>query len=179
MCSEPICCEFTYDRFGYWGMTHKCTAVGVVCTWPELRKTFSRQGSSCPALNALHFRTISKLGPKLFAVSLANLKVFYNDGYRWHQYRTARQVRLGMLKDFTELLLNDNDDDGDGKEDWSEDESDGKDPDDDLGRQAKDLSSKNDSIYEINPAILYFCLLRILLIIELQNSLIQCQSFLR
>ena len=176
MYSEPICCAFTYDIYG-WGTLHTRTAVGVVCDWPDLRNIFSRQGPPCQAINARHFRTISKLGPKLFAISLANLKVFYHDGYQWRQYRTARHVRLGTLEDFTELLHDEDNTDND--EDWSQDDNDGKDRDDDPGRQSKDSTSTNNSTYQINQAILYYCLLRMLLILELENVFLQCQSFIR
>ena len=176
MSSEPPCCVFTYESIQDWEVTR--TAVGVACSWPDLQNRFARQGPPCPVTNGLHFRTISRLGPKLFAVDLFNLGVFYHDGYRWHQYQSARDVRFGKLEDF-KTLVDGGDDDTDHNEDQSQEDNNGKDRDDDLGRQTKDSSLKNHSTCQLDRNIVYFCLLQIVLIIQLQNTLIQYPSFTR
>jgi hypothetical protein len=175
MVSEPSCCAFTYESDRDWGVTR--TALGIARAWPDLRKEFFRQGPPCPGRNVLHLRTISIVGPKLFAVNLNNLKVFYHDGYQWHQYESARNVRFGKLKDFREFFYDFDADAND--DDWSQEDNNGKDQDDDeIGREVKDLYLINNSTNKINQAIVYYCLLRMLLFIQLQVYLIQCQSFI-
>jgi hypothetical protein len=174
MTSKATCCVFTYESDRDWGVTR--TALGIACSWAILCNEFHRQGPPCPATNVIHFRTISILGPKLFAVNLNNLKVFYHDGSQWHQYQSARNVRLGTLEDFMEFFYEgDNNND-----DWSQEDNGGKDRDDDdePGRQAKDLHSYNNSTYQMNQSILYYSLLRMFLFIQLQIYLTQYQSFI-
>jgi len=173
MVSELPCCAFTYDSDRDWGVTR--TALGIACSWVDLCIEFYRQGPPCPVKNVIHFKTISKVGPKLFAVKLDNLKVFYHDGFQWHQYQSARNVRLGKLEDFTEFFYDDHDNNND---DWSQQDHDGKDRDDEPGRQVKDLSLTDNSTHRINQAILHYCLLQMLLFIQIQIYIIQCQSFI-
>jgi hypothetical protein len=175
MSSEPPCCAFTYESDRDYGVTR--TALGIACSWPDLRKEFFRQGPPCPGRNVLHLRTISIVGPKLFAVNLDNLSVFYNDGYQWHQYESARNVRFGKLKDFREFFYDLDDDTN--NDDWSQQDNDGKDQDDDQpGQEVKDFHLIDNSTYRINQAILYYCLLRMLLFIQSQVYLIKYQSFI-
>jgi hypothetical protein len=162
---------FTYDRHEDLVVTR--TALGIVYSWAELSIEFDRQGPACPAINVLHFKTISPLGPKLFAVSLDTLNVFYHHDDQWHQYRTARNVRLGTLDDLMKFFNNDDDNDD---EDLSHEDNDGKDKDDYPGRQVKDSTSNNYSKYQINHAIVYNLLLQFFLFIRLQYYLIQYQS---
>jgi hypothetical protein len=177
MTSEPPCCAFTYESDRDFGVTR--TALGIARSWPDQCNEFFRQGPPCPATNVIHFRTISLLGPKLFAISLDNLKVFYHDGYEWHQYESARNVRLGKLKDFREFFY-DEDHEDPNNDDLSHPDNDGNDRDDDnLGRQVKDSYLIDNSAYQMNQAIVYYCLLKMIVFIRIQIYLVQYQSFIR
>ncbi|CAF3430654.1 unnamed protein product [Rotaria sp. Silwood2] len=105
--SYRYCCMFTYDP--YRDPEVPCTAIGVMNSWPSLCIECDRQGSSCPAKRAVHFKMISPRGPQLFAVSLDTLKVFYHDEGQWHQYQSARNVQLGTLEELMVFFNNDND----------------------------------------------------------------------
>lgn len=175
MAINPLCCEFTYDSVRDWGVTR--TARGVECSWTDLSRKFFLQGPQCSAIDARHFRTISVLGPKLFAASLANFQIFYHDGHQWHQYESARGVRFGGLKDFRDSFHDDDTDDYD----FSQQESDENNRDNDggdHGQQAKDSGSSGNSTNQVDPAILHYYVLRILLLVRLHIYLIPNQLFM-
>ncbi|CAF0981809.1 unnamed protein product [Rotaria sordida] len=157
-------CVFTYDTRG--GEETR-TTYGNGCSWSDLCIKFDREGPPCPASNVIHFKTISRLGPKLFAVSFDTFKVFYHANGQWHQYQSARNVRLFSLQDLMKFLINDDDDTD---EDLSQEDNDGKDRDEDEpSRQANDSHTQNDSRHHINQAILYYCLFWILPIVHLHT----------
>jgi hypothetical protein len=162
---------FTYDSAQDLGVTR--TAIGILHSWAELSVEFDRQGPACPAINVLHFKTISPLGPKLFAVSLDTFNVFYHLDDQWHQYQSARNVRLGTLEDLIKFFNNDDDNDN---EDSSHEDNDGNDQDDYHSRQVKDSTSNNYSKYQINHALVYNLLLQMFLFIRLQFYRNQYQS---
>jgi hypothetical protein len=166
---------FTYDSIRDWEVTR--TAWGIKRSWADLCTEFDRQGPPCPAKDAVHFKRTSIVGPELFAISCDALKVFYHDEGEWHQYQSAREIRLGTRDELMEFFLNDDDDDN---EDWSQEDNDGKDRDDDEpSRESKETHSNNDSKYPINRTILANRLLQMVLLVQLQFRLIQYQSWIR
>ncbi len=72
MVSELPCCAFMYESYQDANVTHN--VLGIACSWPSLCNEFYRQGPPCPGRNIIHFKTISQVGPKLFAADLDNLK---------------------------------------------------------------------------------------------------------
>ncbi|CAF0980656.1 unnamed protein product [Adineta ricciae] len=156
---ELEACAFIYDKDG---ITR--TAVGIRSSWEDLRYEFSRQGSSCPVENAIHYRTISTTGPKLFAVSPDLLRVFYHRASGWHQYRTARWVHRDTL---LQLLLHLNRHDDDDDEEPSQEDNNGQDRKDSYGQQSKSLTPLNDlNAMHINLQMLYYCLLHMIRFVQ-------------
>ncbi|CAF3025823.1 unnamed protein product [Rotaria sp. Silwood2] len=144
--------------------------------WLNLCIEFHRQGPPCPVSNVIHFKTISTLGPKLFAVSLDTLQVFYHENDQWHQYQSARNIQIGILIDLMKAFSNDHDYTDD---DLSREDNGGEDRDEDgQDQQAKDSHANNDLKYQINQAILYYCLFQMLVSIHLHIYIIQQQPFI-
>lgn len=169
---NTYCCMFTYENRS----EITCTALGLVYSWSNLCVEYNRIGPQCPTSNAVHFKTISTLGPKLFAVSIDTLKVFYHENSQWHQYESARNVRLGTLKELMRFFNNDDDNEDD---DLSQKDNQGKDLDkSEYSRQVKDSHSTNDFQYQINQAILYHLLYQMMGPILLSFYIIQSQSFI-
>jgi hypothetical protein len=52
-----------------------------------------RHGPACPAINVLHFKAISPVGPKLFVISLDTLNVFYH-------HATTNDISIGQQEIF-------------------------------------------------------------------------------
>lgn len=162
-------CIFTYDKDG---VTR--TAMGIRTSWNDLCFEFSRQGSSCPVENAIHYRTISTTGPKLFAVCPDLLRVFYHRDSEWHRYRTARCVRRGTILQLLPFL--NRHDENDDEEPSQEDNS-GQDRKDSYGQQSKSLTLLNDfNAMHINLQILYYCLLYMMQFVQRPIRSIQYQS---
>ena len=166
---EPEACIFTYEKDGMPRM-----AVGIRSSWEYLRSEFSRQGSSCPVENAIHYKTVSTTGPKLFAICPNLLRVFYHRDSEWHQYRTARVVHRGTV---LQLMLNFNRHDDNDDEEPSQEDNNGQDRKDSYGQQSKSLTPLNNfDAMLINLQILYYCLLHMIRFVQQSIRCIQYQS---
>ncbi len=82
-------CQFSYISLKTRLLT---TAVGIERSWDHLKQEFDRSGPGIPG--ATYYKTISLLGPQLFAV-LNEKQVFYHDGGQWYPYNTAHDIKCG------------------------------------------------------------------------------------